>query len=231
MSEKQERILRVVRKLFDLANGAGTPEEAQSAAMKARRLLSEYSLSMSDVELQAAAEELACGERRQPLTTTYAPSWVKVLFGGVRMGFGVEGFFTWAGKKSAVTFVGVEPDLSLAAYTFEYLYRVGKSCPGMQKKRERQRNQWRMGFVTALAYRFSEYQHQEQSRQEVALVPIKNRLAKSYIASKYPALVKMAPVNKVRTTKAYQAGFAEGQRVQWGTPVGTEGGVAPMLEE
>ncbi len=121
MNENQERIIRIVRKLFDLSSGAGTPEEAQSAAMKARRLLSEYSLSLSDVELQKAARELSCSERRQTLTTIYAPSWVKILFGGVRRGFGVEGFFAHVGAKRAVTFVGVEPDLSLASYTFEYL--------------------------------------------------------------------------------------------------------------
>ncbi|MGE4539235.1 MAG: DUF2786 domain-containing protein [Desulfovibrio sp.] len=230
MNEKQERILRIVRKLFDLSNGAGTQEEAQSAAMKARALLSEYSLSMSDVELQAAVEELSCGERQQPLTTPHVPSWVKILFGGVRRGFGVEGIFTWLGEKRAVTFVGVEPDLSLASYTFGFLYRVGKRAPGMQKKRERQKNQWRMGFAYALLSRFNEYQHHEQSGQEMALMPMKYDLARDYIADRYPDLVKSVPVKKVRPTKAYQAGYTEGRRVQWGQPVGGGGDAAPMLE-
>jgi hypothetical protein len=230
MNEKQERILRIVRKLFDLSNGAGTQEEAQSAAMKARSLLSEYSLSMSDVELQAAAEELSCDERTQPLTTTYAPSWVKILFAGVCRGFGVEGFFAGIGEKSAVTFVGVEPDLSLASYTFLFLYRIGKRAAGMQKKRERQKNQWRAGFANALFFRFLNYQLHEQSKQETALVPVKNEIIRSYISSNHPNLVEMAPAAKSRHTKAYAAGFAEGRRVQWGQPVGTGGDAAPMLE-
>lgn len=231
MNAEQERILRIVRKLFDLSNGAGTQEEAESAAIKARKLLSEYSLAMSDVELQAAAESLSCSEHRQPLTTRYAPSWVKLLFGGVRMGFGVEGFFSSADERDAVIFVGVEPDVSLASYTFGYLYRIGKSCPGMRKKKERQKNQWRMGFATALCWRLRAYQDNEQSRQEKALVPVKDRISKDYIASRYPDLVKMAPVKKVRTTKAYQAGYEEGRRVQWGKPVGSNGHSTPMLSQ
>lgn len=229
MNEKQERILRIVRKLFDLSNGAGTQEEAQSAAMKARALLSEYSLSMPDVEWQAMADELSCEERTQPLTTPHVPSWVKILFRGVCRGFGVEGFHGWAGEKRAATFVGVDPDVSLASYTFGFLYRVGKRAPGMQKKRERQRNQWRMGFAYALYSRLNEYQHHEQSRQEMALMPVKHDLARDYIASKYPNLVAGTPIKKVRPTKAYQAGYAEGLRVQWGQPVEGGGDAAPML--
>ena len=228
MNAEQERVLRLVRKLFDLSNGAGTQEEAQSAAVKARQLLSEYSLTMSDVEIQAAAESLSGSEHEQPLTTKHAPSWVKILFGGVRTGFGVEGFFNSADERKTVIFVGVEPDVSLASYTFGYLYRIGKSCPGMRKKKERQKNQWRMGFATALYWRLRAYQENEQSKQEMALVPIKGRISKSYIASKYPDLVKMAPVNKVRTTtKAYQAGYEEGRRVQFGKPVGSN--ATPMM--
>lgn len=231
MNAEQERILRIVRKLFDLSNGAGTQEEAESAAIKARKLLSEYSLAMSDVELQAAADSLPCSEHRQPLATKHAPSWVKLLFGGVRMGFGVEGFFSSAGDRNSVVLVGVEPDVSLASYTFGYLYRVGKSCPGMNKNKERQKNQWRMGFATALVWRFRIYQDNEQTNQEKALVPVKNKIAKGYIESRYPDLVKMAPVKTVRTTKAYRAGFEEGQRVRWGKPVGGTGNVTPMLAQ
>jgi hypothetical protein len=199
--------------------------------MKARELLSEYSLTMSDVELQASKKSLLCRERRQSLATSHAPSWVKLLFGGVRTGFGVEGFFSRVNDRRCIVFVGVEPDVSLASYTFDFLYRVGKSCPGMHKKKERQKNQWRMGFATALAGRLRAYQSNEQSKQEKALVPVKSKITESYIESKYPDLVKMAPVKKVRPTKAYQAGLEEGRRVQWGKPVGSNDNATPMLEQ
>lgn len=44
-----EKILRKIRKLFRLAESAGTESEASNAAFHARELLAKYDLSMSDV--------------------------------------------------------------------------------------------------------------------------------------------------------------------------------------
>lgn len=229
MNQAQDRIIRIARKLFALAAKAGTQEEAHSAAMKARALLSEYSLSMSDVELAQLEAEMECREERRTLTTAYTPSWVKTLFSGVRRGFGCGGFFSFEHCKnyqtrSAVVFVGVEPDVSLAAFTFDYLYRVGKRCPGMAKKKEKQKNQWRMGFAVALANRLMEYQRQEQTAQENALVPVKDGLITSYVETRYPDLVPSRPIAKTRrVTKAFHAGFVHGSTIALNTPVGGAG--------
>jgi hypothetical protein len=231
MTDAQERIIRIARKLFALAAKAGTQEEAESAAMKARALLSEYSLQISEVELRQIETDMHCLEKEQRLTTTYVPSWVKTLFQGILQGFVVKGFFTADrySSKMTVTFAGVEPDVSLASFTFDYLYRVGKACRGLKTKKEKQRNQWRMGFATALLHRFFRYQRHEQVHQERTLAPVKMNLVEQHMAVAYPDLKLMRPPGKVRETKAFCSGFEVGTSVKWGTPVGGESKRPEML--
>lgn len=199
--------------------------------MKARALLSEYSIQISEVGLQQIKTDMQCQEKEQKLTTTYVPSWVKTLFQGIVQGFVVKGFFTddRYSSKMAVIFAGVEPDVSLASFTFEYLYRVGKTCRGLKTKKEKQRNQWRMGFATALLHRFYRYQRYEQVQQETTLAPVKMDLIEQYMAVAHPDLKSMRPPEKVRKTKAYCSGFEVGTSVKWGTPVGGESAYPAML--
>jgi hypothetical protein len=231
MNQAQDRIIRIARKLFALAAKSGTYEEAHSAAMKARALLSEYHLSMTDVELASAEAEMECREERRTLTTPHIPSWVKVLFGGVRRGFGCDGFLSmdmpnWQ-TRGAVVFIGVEPDLSLAAFTFDYLYRVGKRCPGMAKKKERAKNQWRMGFAMALSDRLKRHQSQALTAQENALVPVKESLIAGYMERVHPDLVAARPAAKPRrVTNAFRAGFVHGRTIALNTPI--ESGQKPL---
>ncbi len=223
MTEAQNRIIRLARKLFALAEKAGSAEEAHSAAMKARTLLSEHSLTMSDVEISNVEESLECREESHTLTTSHAPSWVKILFGGVRRGFGCDGFFSRTYNtetqtaRSTTVFVGVEPDVSLALFTFTYLYRIGKRAPGMYKKKEKQKTQWRMGFAVAINKRLQRY---EQTSQEKALVPIKEGLVKQYMAIIHPGLVPMLPPKFKRESAAFIAGYNHGRNVSLDTPVG-----------
>lgn len=227
MNQTQDRIIRVARKLFALAAKAGTQEEAHRAAMKARELLSEYSLTMSDVDMAQAEAEMKCREERQTLTTTYTPSWVKNLFCAVRRGFGCDGFLSstltaTTQARSVIVFLGVEPDVSLASFTFEYLYRIGKRAPGMAGKKEKQKNQWRRGFAVALYSRLVQH---EETPQEKALVPIKHTLIGQYKALRHPDLVPALPPAKIdRVTKAFQAGYAHGKAVPMHTPVAGAGG-------
>lgn len=233
MNQAQERIVRLAHKLFALAAKAGTQEEAHSAAMKARALLSEYSLSMSDVDLARAEAEMECREESRTLTTSYTPSWVKVLFSAVRRGFDCGGFYSYEcavsnRTHSVMVFVGVEPDISLASFTFEYLYRIGKRCPRMEKRTEKQKNQWRMGFAVALSHRLVRYRRLELSAQENALVPVKEGMINNYIGSRYPELVPARPPAKQRrSTKAFQAGFVHGFGIPLNTPVSGTG--KPLL--
>lgn len=193
MDAQQEAVVKKVQKLFRLAENAGTDAEAQSAALRAREILSKYNLSLQDVEGFTDEE---CGEQYIIIKKDYCPSHVKVLMSAMDILFSVQsiisGHYDQAARKyyKKIIFVGVGPDATLACQTWDFLTWHAKRKAREYKYNARQQSEYLFYFAASVYRRANELVEKLKVEvpQETALVPVKGAAIKDYTVRHYGAL-------------------------------------------
>jgi hypothetical protein len=217
MNEERQRIIERVQKLFALAEQNDSPEEAQLAAMRAQELLQKYDLSLSEVEIKQEGSSL-CGEQRLILNRGNIPTWIRFLHSTVSEGFSVAALSGIGSSGAFLIFVGVEPDVTVARQTFEYLYRFVLAYD-LRGKSKRQKNEWCMGFVYAVNGRLEGQKEEMDSNPHVtSLVLAKEQITQDYIDHKYK--VKTARTRQgVEASRSFHEGVAVGMTTPINRPV------------
>jgi hypothetical protein len=218
MDIERERIIERVRKLFTLASQQDSEEEAKAAAMKAREILEKYDLTLSEVEIEKAGPSL-CAEHRIYHKGKKVPLWAKYLVSSVDLGFGVKSFINLS--PAGYIFVGVEPDVTIARQTFEYLYNYILQHK-LNEYSTKDRNQWRLGFSIAIYRRFEEKKIQESKASQIkGIVLAKQNIMDDYISGKYRIQeVKDRTSCKIQATDAFMRGYHVGTKVPINRPIG-----------
>jgi len=213
MNEERQRIIERVQKLFALAEQKDSPEEARLAAMRAQELLQKYDLSLSEVEIKQEGSSL-CGEQRVTLNGGNRPTWTRFLHSTVGDGFGVSCLSGRSLSGAVLVFIGVEPDVTIAKQTFQYLYNFILSYD-LRGKSKKQKNEWCMGFIYAVNERFEEQKKEMSSSPHVtSLVLAKEQIAQEYIDQTY----KVKTGRKLPGTEISRS-FHEGVAVGKATPI------------
>ena len=222
MNDERQRIIERVQKLFALAGQNDSPEEAQLAASRAQEFLQKYDLSLSEVEIKREGSSL-CGEQRITLKTRTAPTWVKFLHATAAEGFGVEKLRALRVSDSVLIYIGVEPDVTIAKQTFEYLYQFIVAYD-LKGKTTKQKNEWRTGFVHAVHTRFEEQNKQRAKDTHIsAVVLAKEQIAKHYISQKYQDVQKARKMPVADISRSFHEGIAAGMAVPINRPLESNG--------
>ena len=122
-----DKILDKVRKLLALAGNNSNQHEAASAAEMAARILDEYNLTLTDVEVREIVE---CAVKFNTMNTQ---DWYGMLAVTVANVFDCYVFkrVDDTEKNSRAVFVGTRSDAEVASYVYMYLFNV---CTRLIKK-------------------------------------------------------------------------------------------------
>lgn len=114
MSEKREKIISRIKKLFSLAGNNPSKEEAQSAALKAQKLIAQY-----DIEDNELLEEITEDIIEEMYRTESGNKWKYALGSVIAKNFRCK---VYTKAKKTFVFVGHEKDSITARETFKFLY-------------------------------------------------------------------------------------------------------------
>ena len=130
-NKPMEKIIEKVKKILELSKNNPSAEEAESAALKAQKLMAEYHISMAEIETMNDVENIS--EKR--VEVGKGNKWKYFLAGIVAKNFRCK-YFCYG--KSAVEFYGYEEDAAIAAMTFSFLFESGNKAANnyYQKRRK-----------------------------------------------------------------------------------------------
>lgn len=131
-NNSNEKIIEKIKKVLELSKNNPSIEEAKSAAIKAQRLMAEYHISMSEIEIIDDIENIV----EEKIDVGTGNKWKYTLSWIVAKNFRCKYFYY---GKSAVVFYGYEKDAKIAAMTFEMLFNIGnkESIKYYQKQRQK----------------------------------------------------------------------------------------------
>ncbi len=129
-SQRQARLVRLVRKLLELARSNSNAHEAGLALARAQKLMQRYGISEREASLsslQMVPSKGAPSEAKQKL-----PKWMSGLAWAIARAFGCRLYFSWrdtaSGQRRNVTFYGFSERPAVAAYAFDVLSRKLKDA-------------------------------------------------------------------------------------------------------
>jgi hypothetical protein len=218
VDDERQRIIDKVKKLFVMAQQTQSPEEAKVATLRAQEILQKYSLSLSEIEVKE--EGFAnCGRHRLKFTKKRAPRWVIKLHAVVAINYGVSALREMGKEEQKILLLGIEPDVTVAKYTLEYLYDF-VSRYSFKDMSTRERNDWRYGFVDAINERLRDINIQQShtNSHTTALVLCKEKITRDYVSSIYKTKTtrKMKPLQVGNT---YVDGFRVGSEIPLNQPL------------
>jgi len=175
-------IIEKIKKLLALA-GSNNEHEAALAAAHVVRLLAQHNLAMADIEASHHPDK---AEKVETFAPKVLPKWLRILAGGVSSGFDCQAVHIPSTGK--MTFIGVNPDALIAAYTFSYLNSSVRRLCGVYMKEtatstmsNRNRELQRQSFYLGAAFAISAKMREQKGQTPVttgALVLVKTELIK-----------------------------------------------------
>lgn len=160
--QRQARLVKLVRKLLELARSNSNAHEAGLALARAQKLMQKYGISEREASLssiQTAPSRGAPSEAKQKL-----PEWMSGLAWAIARAFGCRLYFSWrdtaSGPRRNVTFYGFSERPAVAAYAFDVLSRQLKDATAGYLKTQNKRlkmstrraraDQFRAGWVAGV---------------------------------------------------------------------------------
>lgn len=139
-SQRQLRLLNLVRKLLKLGRSNSNAHEAGLALQRAQKLMARYGISALDAGLTSVRE---ASSRTAPSDAEKVPEWMVTLVRGVCHAFGCCAYYSWrqtsAGYRRSVTFYGFSEKPEIAAYAFDVLTRQLKDATNSYLKTQSKR--------------------------------------------------------------------------------------------
>jgi len=239
LSRVKARIKALTEKT--VANGC-TEAEALSAAEMVGRLLERYALSMDEIEVRSARcvqVEVKPGSRRRGPIDGVVPAIArfcdcKVWLAPAPRGDGASSEETQLRAGIHYIFFGFETDAALAAYLFAVINRAmatetiefKRKNPRLRAiKLRRASSSFQHGLVARVAARLDTIHEEREAAvraQRVtgtALILVKNQIVEDAFRETDVRLVSMSALGARVSAKAYQEGWAAGDRVNLSRPV------------
>ena len=229
LKSELDKILDRVRKLLSLAGNNPNQHEAASAAEMAKRILNEYNLSLSDIELQEIlSKEVTFHELR-------ISSWKQILAVKIAEIFDCRVYGTSDlvnhGGKYKIVFVGNKSDVQVAYYVYEYLYRVIFNLIETKMKNNDSefhgntvRHNYAAGIMSVITDRLTEFYGKVKAESDVKVnnygktgkevLVIKNDAISKYVASTVGEMQKKVVGGaRVMDVDTYSVGQKDGKNI------------------
>lgn len=219
------KALSRLRKCLALA-ASSNPNEAATALRQAQALMKEYQLTEADVE----AAEIKEASYRSRVSATKQHAWESNLVCLIEKAFGVKALYRRGNSRGSsaaevfaqYTFIGPEPQCSLAAYTMDVLSRqITKGRAAFLKANQVQyvsRTEMKLGgdgyclgFVKALEDKVDDFAGVDRSRA-IAL----------YVEQRFGRVEPGKALAFRADHSALQQGYEDGQQAYLNRPVNGE---------
>lgn len=215
--ETNESVLRKIRALLTKTEGQGcTPEEAASAAEKAKQLLDEHNLSLHELN----PNEFNSSIENKDIELDYdrIPAWMKYLANYIALGFDCK-CICYPGRK--ISFYGLKSDIETTVYFFVRLtvdFRVEAEKQYDQFKHSASigsnKRVWANNFIIsagkAVYYRLKRLKVKPTTS---ALIVVKEQLIDKFIKNT-GVVTRMQASNAQHDRSAEDAGTKYGQNVE-----------------
>lgn len=124
-SQRQDRLMKLIRKLLALAKSNSNAHEAGQALSRAQKLMQKYGISELDAESSSVQESQTQGA---PSDAVKVPQWMNSLVWLMNRAFGCRAYYSWQQAWSGdnhrvVVFCGFGERPAVAAYSFDVLSR------------------------------------------------------------------------------------------------------------
>ena len=215
-SDVSESVIRKIKKLLALSESSN-PNEAANAAAKARKLLIDHNLSMSDVRTDAGdviekRGEVKFGVRKMHETSLHA----SVAEANLCKSILVRGRTAYC-----YSFVGRKTNIIAAEEMYRFLSTAlarSAALAGTGKGR-RWINDYRYGWVYAVIRRLMEMREAEATPEERALVLVEDSAIAEYFAKEGIAKHTEVKCARERDDGALAHGIHDGNRVPLGKQI------------
>lgn len=129
-SQRQVRLVTLIRKLLELAKNNSNAHEAGLALSRAQKLMQKYGISELDAESSSVQESQT---QRAPSDAVKVPQWMDRLVWLMNRAFGCRAYYSWQREWSGdshrvVVFCGFGERPVVAAYSFDVLSRQLKKA-------------------------------------------------------------------------------------------------------
>lgn len=221
----KEEVLSKVKKLFELSKSSNENEAALAAA-KARELLSRHNLRVADLPADEMTNSLDAAETTVEVGKVLR-NWVKGLLIFVAQGFECEHIIRRRnGAAPVLTFIGVDADAQVAAYTFQFLFRelnglVDKALPHLKRKNPgwnggSLRYAYLDGAVRKIGERLKEETREirvTEKKMCTDLVVAKEQLIRNYMESNFASIRREYGRRRAVSVNAFEKGYADADNI------------------
>ena len=182
-----EKALDKIKKCLALSRSSNS-NEASIALKQAYALMKKYNLDSEQVELSCVKEYKTVGANAQQ-----APRWYWSLCDCIEQVFGVKSIHQMSKDKDSTVFIGIMPNVQIASYIFEVVYRRIKKERSKFIKETCQYS-WR-GDKTRKGDVFAENLLLEVSNKIVEFTPDPKQEAiiKAYMGKQFPKVEEAKP--------------------------------------
>ncbi len=223
-NEKLEKILDKIQKLIALGGNNPNEHEAARATEKARELLTEYNLTISDIELKEIVKKNIVFDTMKFVSYK---GWVAKIVADV---FDCRVYLSRSReeKNSKVVFVGNVSDVEIAIYVYQYLLATIEKLLDAKVKSNRTsvhgktiRHSYSLGIVSVLKNRLEDFYGKEKAVQETVknsfgLTGKEIMVIKNDAISKFMGDIKLKNASKthvVKNNEAYRDGVIAGNKI------------------
>ncbi|MBC3211074.1 DUF2786 domain-containing protein [Serratia fonticola] len=140
-SQRQVRLVKLIRKLLELAKNNSNPNESGLALSRAQKLMQKYGISELDAESSSVREYQT---QKAPSDAVKVPQWMDRLVWVVNRTFGCRAYYSWqldsmGNSHRVVMFCGFGERPVVAAYAFDVLSRQLKEATAAYLKTQNKR--------------------------------------------------------------------------------------------
>ena len=213
------KIIDRIRKLLAMSEDTGSPNEAAIAAGRAAKLMQQYNLDHADVILTTASED-SITENASTVAHKAVPQWIASLIVPVANLHDCEARYKYLPNDArAAEFLGMQEDVLVATYVFEYLIgeinrlaeRFKARCGGTASRKDL--NDFRLGAS------FGVLSVLETMQREKAAAEANHSAGKALVVVKHQLIQQKYDIRYSNTRSTYrpsashEAGLAAGASV------------------
>ncbi|CAI1912800.1 Protein of uncharacterised function (DUF2786) [Serratia entomophila] len=135
-SQRQVRLVTLIRKLLELAKNNSNANEAGLALSRAQKLMQKYGISELDAESSSVREYQT---QKAPSDAVKIPQWMDRLVWVINRAFGCRAYYSRCNSHRVVMFCGFGERPAVAAYSFDVLSRQLKEATTAYLKTQNKR--------------------------------------------------------------------------------------------
>lgn len=220
MKNIDRKIIDRIKKLLSLGKSSNE-HEAALASTRARELLTEYNIELSEVILDSKEKEFL--EVEESEIEVKRGRWYSFLAGDVAHLFDCR-YFRMSSyrrnpyKKSPyrIVFIGTKVDVEIATYTFTFLRKEVTRFTDGNCVDKRNKNSYRLGILSRIHERISEEKSRIKANEKqcTSLVICKDDLIKKHLEKAHPDIRKERLDAPSVDPTEYARGYKDGKRVR-----------------